>query len=134
MVYVNGNVYGTAPITQSKQESKVEAYTNALAYARKIHYTIKVRSPTLLRCPSLRNTDNKIAVPFQQKEIVDTVEVACEEKLGANAPTDGDTSKKICSDNKGFKMMKMLGWTGGALGTSGDGIKEPVRFVPSVRS
>lgn len=22
--------------------------------------------------------------------------------------------------------MKMLGWTGGALGTSGDGIKEPV--------
>lgn len=23
-------------------------------------------------------------------------------------------------------MMKMLGWTGGSLGTSGDGIKEPV--------
>lgn len=33
---------------------------------------------------------------------------------------------KISSDNKGFKMMKMLGWTGGALGSAGAGIEEPI--------
>lgn len=30
------------------------------------------------------------------------------------------------ADNKGFKMMKMLGWTGGALGISGNGIEQPI--------
>lgn len=68
---------------------------------------------------------------LQQKEIVDTVSVACEDKLSGDAstPAASNTQNQLCSDNKGFKMMKMLGWTGGALGTSGDGIKEPVRFV-----
>lgn len=29
-------------------------------------------------------------------------------------------------DNKGFKMMQMLGWEGGALGISGNGIEQPI--------
>lgn len=60
------------------------------------------------------------------------MEVACQEKYSGNASTGCETNNQICSDNKGFKMMKMLGWTGGALGTSGDGIKEPVRFVKAI--
>lgn len=75
-----------------------------------------------------------LKIQLQQKEIVDTVEVACQEKNSDNATTAAaaaaaPSSDKICSDNKGFKMMKMLGWTGGALGISGDGIKEPVRCL-----
>lgn len=43
-------------------------------------------------------------------------------------PNSSINSDKLTTDNKGFKMMKLLGWTGGALGTTGDGIKEPVNI------
>lgn len=33
---------------------------------------------------------------------------------------------KLKEDNLGFKMLKMLGWTGGSLGSKGDGIVDPV--------
>lgn len=33
---------------------------------------------------------------------------------------------RLNEDNKGFKMMKMLGWSGGSLGVSGNGIEEPI--------
>lgn len=42
VVRINDTVYGTAPITTGKKEAKVQAFDNALQYARKIHYTIKV--------------------------------------------------------------------------------------------
>lgn len=35
--------------------------------------------------------------------------------------------KRITAENKGFQMMKQLGWSGGALGTSGTGIEEPIQ-------
>jgi len=34
---------------------------------------------------------------------------------------------KLTEDNKGFKMMKKMGWDGSGLGSSGSGIEEPVR-------
>lgn len=132
MVYINNHKYGVAPVTQSKQEAKVEAYANALAYARKIHYTIKV-SIEWLHLALGEKIDEKSFL--QQKEIVDTVEVACQDKYdeSGNAPMKVEKKNQICADNKGFQMMKMLGWTGGALGTSGDGIQEPVRYVHPVQ-
>jgi hypothetical protein len=33
---------------------------------------------------------------------------------------------KIKEDNLGFKMLKMLGWSGGSLGSKGTGIVDPV--------
>ncbi len=33
---------------------------------------------------------------------------------------------KLDEDNKGFKMMKKMGWNGEGLGSTGDGVKEPV--------
>lgn len=48
-----------------------------------------------------------------------------------NSTTPSDSAyeaNKLTDQNKGFKMMKMLGWSGGALG-SGGGIEEPVRCV-----
>lgn len=42
VVRINDTVYGTALITTGKKEARVQAFDNALQYARKIHYTIKV--------------------------------------------------------------------------------------------
>lgn len=38
----------------------------------------------------------------------------------------GDATR-LTADNKGFQMMRQLGWSGGALGTSGTGIEEPIQ-------
>lgn len=42
VIRINDTVYGSAPITNGKKEAKTQAFDNALQYARKIHYTIKV--------------------------------------------------------------------------------------------
>lgn len=34
---------------------------------------------------------------------------------------------RLTADNKGFQMMRQLGWRGGALGTNGTGIAEPIQ-------
>jgi XRN-Two Binding Domain, XTBD/G-patch domain len=43
-------------------------------------------------------------------------------------PTEviAQNSNKLKEDNLGFKMLKMLGWKGGSLGTKGEGIVDPV--------
>lgn len=43
VVRINDTVYGTATISTGKKEAKVQAFDNALQYARKIHYSIKVK-------------------------------------------------------------------------------------------
>lgn len=64
----------------------------------------------------------------QQKEINESVEVACQQEKDITSQDNNKSeTSTIDSDNKGFKMMKMLGWTGGALGVSGNGIEQPVR-------
>lgn len=42
VVRINDTVYGSASVTASKKEAKTQAFDNALQYARRIHYTIKV--------------------------------------------------------------------------------------------
>lgn len=39
---------------------------------------------------------------------------------------DNFEDNKLTNENKGFKMMKMMGWTGGALGSNKEGREEPV--------
>lgn len=41
-------------------------------------------------------------------------------------------SIQLNEDNKGFKMMKMLGWTGGSLGIAGNGIEQPISIEMKV--
>lgn len=43
----------------------------------------------------------------------------------SDAPVDAP-SLKLTESNKGFQMMKMLGWSGGSLGIKGDGIEQPI--------
>lgn len=58
--------------------------------------------------------------------------------MSVDVEQDGiESSKKVedvqlNSDNKGFKMMKMLGWSGGALGLSGNGIEQPISIEMKV--
>lgn len=46
--------------------------------------------------------------------------------------TENTQKNQLDEDNKGFKMMKMLGWSGGALGVSGNGIEEPISIEMKV--
>lgn len=46
VVRINDTIYGSAPITNGKKEAKIQAFDDALKYARKIHYTIKVNKKT----------------------------------------------------------------------------------------
>ncbi|KAB7496555.1 NF-kappa-B-repressing factor, partial [Armadillidium nasatum] len=39
----------------------------------------------------------------------------------------GSDFEKISDDNVGAKLLKMMGWSGGALGKTGEGITEPVQ-------
>lgn len=49
-----------------------------------------------------------------------------------NEPASEQNNMQLDADNKGFKMMKMLGWSGGALGASGNGIEQPISIEMKV--
>lgn len=51
---------------------------------------------------------------------------------GPNLDSENKHGKQLDADNKGFKMMKMLGWSGGALGISGNGIEQPISIEMKV--
>lgn len=46
--------------------------------------------------------------------------------------TEPAKTTQLSEDNIGFKMMKMLGWTGGALGVKGNGIEQPISIEMKV--
>lgn len=46
--------------------------------------------------------------------------------------TESKQGQQLDADNKGFQMMKMLGWSGGALGLSGNGIEQPISIEMKV--
>lgn len=41
--------------------------------------------------------------------------------------------KKIDNTNKGYKMMKMMGWSGGGLGSKKQGREDPVGYVKATK-
>lgn len=63
-----------------------------------------------------------------------TVSVDIEQNgiIGPNITSENPHGKQLDADNKGFKMMKMLGWSGGALGISGNGIEQPISIEMKV--
>ncbi|XP_031633357.1 uncharacterized protein LOC116347080 isoform X2 [Contarinia nasturtii] len=103
-----GTVYGQAPVTAGKKEAKQQAFDKALERAKKIHYTIKQKS-------------------------VHTVSVDVDEQNDGGGDAVGmSKNTQLNEDNIGFKMMKMLGWSGGALGVSGNGIEQPISIEMKV--
>lgn len=56
--------------------------------------------------------------------------------MANDATTTKPTSaapEQLNASNKGFQMMKLLGWKGGSLGIKGDGIEEPISVEVRVK-
>lgn len=52
-------------------------------------------------------------------------EVVC----GVIKTQEAEEEQKIDSNNKGFRMMKMMGWSGGGLGAKKQGRENPVGYL-----
>lgn len=96
-VYLNGRNLGQAK-GDTQKEAKKDAAVVALATMQKRYYTIKVT-----------------------KNFTPTVTG----NLGLDSTAE-KSSESISNDNVGMKMMKMMGWSGGGLGKTSQGITEPV--------
>lgn len=103
-VTVNG-VYAAEATASNKKDVRTLACDLALKTLRSVCYTIKTKDTS--------SSSIKIDVKCGKNE--------------ETTPNNDDKSygnNKLTEENKGFKMMKMLGWSGGALGVGG--IEEPV--------
>lgn len=96
-VLLNGRNLGQAK-GDNQKEAKKEAAVVALANMQKRYYTIKV---TKNFTPTVTGNLDSESTPDK-------------------------TSESIGNDNIGMKMMKMMGWSGGGLGKTSQGITEPV--------
>ncbi|CAG5106068.1 Similar to NKRF: NF-kappa-B-repressing factor (Homo sapiens) [Cotesia congregata] len=82
----------------TKKASKADAAKKGLAILQKYYYTIEIKD------------DWKVNLTGKQSE------------LKADDPNDNS----LQSDGVGAKLMKLMGWAGGGLGKSEQGITEPV--------
>jgi hypothetical protein len=84
-----------------------------------------------------KGESKKAAKKLADVELVETLKANCytiRHKLDFYSPEEivkpGDqaeaNSKKLNENNLGFKMLKMLGWSGGSLGSKNEGIVDPV--------
>jgi XRN-Two Binding Domain, XTBD/G-patch domain len=94
----NGQIIGEGS-GATKKEAKKKADEDFVSTLKKNCYTIK----------------HKLAFYTAEDIVTPTT--------NDDAPKD---SNKLKEDNLGFKMLKMLGWTGGSLGSKGEGIVDPV--------
>lgn len=97
----NGQIIGEGS-GENKKIAKKQADEELLATLRANCYTIKSKLQFY--------TAENIIKPHEQNE---------------SSRNKGD-SNQLQENNLGFKMLKMLGWTGGSLGTTGEGIVDPI--------
>lgn len=65
---------------------------------------------------------------MQKKNIAPNIQI--ERKEDAAVPKSKSFEEnKLTGNNKGFKMMERMGWTGGALGSESKGREDPVDVV-----
>lgn len=58
MVTINNKVYASVPVT-TRNETKTDAYAQAMEYAKKIHYTIRVSSAGDLCARRMQTNENE---------------------------------------------------------------------------
>uniref|UniRef100_W8BTA5 NF-kappa-B-repressing factor n=1 Tax=Ceratitis capitata TaxID=7213 RepID=W8BTA5_CERCA len=107
-IFLNGK-FVTSACEENIKATKAQAFVNALAVLQKNCYSIK---PNPLRDTIKINKSNNQVVCGVVKQKADNAE-----------------DKKLDASNKGYKMMKLMGWTGGGLGSKTQGREEPVGYL-----
>ncbi|XP_054726816.1 uncharacterized protein LOC129236447 [Anastrepha obliqua] len=107
-VFVNDTLV-TKACDENLKATKLKAFSNALEILQKKCYSIK---PNALRDTIKINKSNNQVVCGVAKQQADNAE-----------------DKKLDASNKGYKMMKLMGWTGGGLGSKTQGREEPVGYL-----
>ncbi|XP_075147934.1 uncharacterized protein LOC142221933 [Haematobia irritans] len=90
--------------------SKTTAFNKALEILQKECYSIKLNPNR--KTIKIEKNNNQVS----GEVIKSQVDSASEDK-------------KIDDNNKGFKMMKMMGWSGGGLGSKSQGREDPVGYL-----
>uniref|UniRef100_A0A0A1WSM1 NF-kappa-B-repressing factor n=2 Tax=Zeugodacus cucurbitae TaxID=28588 RepID=A0A0A1WSM1_ZEUCU len=107
-VFLNGKLVCEA-CEDNIKAAKAQAFNNALEVLQKKCYSIK---PNPLRDTiKINKTNNEIVCGVVKQE------------------ADNADDKKLDASNKGYKMMKLMGWTGGGLGSKTQGREEPVGYL-----
>ncbi|XP_011180959.2 uncharacterized protein Nkrf_0 [Zeugodacus cucurbitae] len=107
-VFLNGKLVCEA-CEDNIKAAKAQAFNNALEVLQNKCYSIK---PNPLRDTiKINKTNNEIVCGVVKQE------------------ADNADDKKLDASNKGYKMMKLMGWTGGGLGSKTQGREEPVGYL-----
>ncbi|KAI9584571.1 hypothetical protein GQX74_006466 [Glossina fuscipes] len=106
-IYVN-NVFVAGACEDNLKASKASAFKQALEILQKHCYSIK-QNP-------YRDT---IKIEKSNNQLI----------CGIVKTQTSIDDKKLDASNKGYKMMKMMGWSGGGLGSQQQGREDPVRQV-----
>ncbi|XP_017480117.1 PREDICTED: NF-kappa-B-repressing factor [Rhagoletis zephyria] len=107
-VFLNGKLV-TKASEENLKATKLQAFSNALDVLQKKCYSIKPNP--LQDAIKINKTNNQVVCGVVKQQ------------------ADNAEDKKLDSSNKGYKMMKLMGWTGGGLGSKTQGREEPVGYL-----
>ncbi|XP_018799208.1 PREDICTED: NF-kappa-B-repressing factor [Bactrocera latifrons] len=107
-MFLNGKLVSDA-CEENVKAAKAQVFNNALDVLQHKCYSIK---PNPMRDTIKINKSNNEIVCGVVKQQADNAE-----------------DKKLDASNKGYKMMKLMGWTGGGLGSKTQGREEPVGYL-----
>lgn len=124
---INNAVVAKA-LSGNKKDAKTLASDAALEQLRKECYTLKVSSMNKF-CLEFQLNNRKLKQFKRKPEVkstkIETTMGPSNKKLLDSTTNNDEYSKnQLNENNKGFKMMKLLGWSGGAL--SAGGIETPI--------
>uniref|UniRef100_A0A1A9WIF2 NF-kappa-B-repressing factor n=1 Tax=Glossina brevipalpis TaxID=37001 RepID=A0A1A9WIF2_9MUSC len=110
-IYVD-NVLVASACKDTFKASKESAFQEALKILQKCSYCIK-QNPSR-KTIKIEKSNNKLTCDIIETE--------------TTAPDSSDDNK-LDASNKGYKIMKLMGWSGGGLGRQQQGREDPVSYL-----